>query len=42
MGMHIFLKGSVGGKPVMRAYTPVLVGPYFVDFVIKVHLPLPA
>ena len=42
VGMHIFLKGSVGGKPVMRAYTPVLVGPYFVDFVIKVHLPLPA
>ena len=42
VGMHIFLKGSVDGKPVMRAYTPVLVGPYFVDFVIKVHLSLPA
>jgi len=41
VGMHIFLKGSVGGKPVMRAYTPVLVGPYFVDFVIKVYFPLP-
>jgi hypothetical protein len=39
VGMHIFLKGSVDGKPVMRAYTPVLVGPHFVDFVIKVHLP---
>jgi len=23
VGMHIFLKGSVDGKPVMRAYTPV-------------------
>jgi len=41
VGMHIFLKGKVDGKPVMRAYTPVAVGPYWVDFVIKVYFPLP-
>ena len=41
VGMHIFLKGKVDGKPVMRAYTPVAVGPYYVDFVIKVYFPLP-
>merc|ERR1712216_1062372 len=29
------------GKPVMRAYTPVAFGPYFVEFVIKVYSPLP-
>ena len=41
VGMHIFLKGSVDGKAVMRAYTPVLVGPWFVDFIIKVYFPMP-
>ena len=41
VGMHIFLKGTVAGKPVMRAYTPVSYGPYYVDFVIKVYFPLP-
>ena len=41
VGMHIFLKGKVDGKPVMRAYTPAAVGPYYVDFVIKVYFPLP-
>ena len=41
VGMHIFLKGKVDGKPVMRAYTPAAVGPYHVDFVIKVNRPPP-
>ena len=41
VGMHIFLKGKVDGKPVMRAYTPVGSGPYYVEFVIKVYFPLP-
>jgi NAD(P)H-flavin reductase len=41
VGMHIFLRGKVNGKPVMRAYTPVGSGPYYVEFVIKVYFPLP-
>ena len=41
VGMHIFLKGTVAGKPVMRAYTPVGYGPFYVEFVIKVYFPLP-
>jgi NAD(P)H-flavin reductase len=41
VGMHIFLKGKVNGKPVMRAYTPSGFGPFYVEFVIKVYFPLP-
>lgn len=41
VGMHIFLKGNVAGKPVMRAYTPVGYGPFYVEFIIKVYFPLP-
>ena len=41
VGQHIFLKGTVDGKPVMRAYTPVGYGPYYVEFIIKVYFPLP-
>jgi len=41
VGQHIFIKGSVGGKSVVRAYTPLGHGPGYVDFVIKVYFPLP-
>merc|ERR1719393_573741 len=41
VGMHIFLKGKIDGKPVMRAYTPVGSGPFYVEFIIKVYFPLP-
>jgi cytochrome-b5 reductase len=41
VGMHIFLRGKVNGKPVMRAYTPAGFGPFYVEFVIKVYFPLP-
>jgi len=41
VGMHIFLKGEVDGKPVMRAYTPVGYGPFYVEFIIKVYFPAP-
>jgi len=40
VGQHIFIKGSVEGKPVMRAYTPLGHGPGYVDFVIKAYFPL--
>mmetsp|Transcript_1306 Transcript_1306/g.2999 ORF Transcript_1306/g.2999 Transcript_1306/m.2999 type:complete len:404 (-) Transcript_1306:358-1569(-) len=40
VGMHIFLKAKIGGKLVMRAYTPVGFGPGYVEFVIKVYFPL--
>jgi len=40
VGQHIFIKGSVDGKPVMRAYTPLGHGPGYVDFVIKAYFPL--
>ena len=39
VGQHIFIKGSVEGKPVMRAYTPLGHGPGYVDFVIKAYFP---
>ena len=39
VGQHIFIKGSVGGKSVVRAYTPLGHGPGYVDFVIKVSSP---
>ena len=41
VGMHIFLKGKIDGAPVMRAYTPVGCGPFYVEFIIKVYFPLP-
>ena len=41
VGMHIFLKGKIDGAPVMRAYTPVGHGPFYVEFIIKVYFPLP-
>lgn len=41
VGMHIFLRGTVEGKPVMRAYTPVGYGPFYVEFIIKVYFPTP-
>jgi NAD(P)H-flavin reductase len=41
VGMHIFLKGKIDGSPVMRAYTPVGSGPFYVEFIIKVYFPLP-
>jgi NAD(P)H-flavin reductase len=40
VGQHIFIKGTVEGKPVMRAYTPLGHGPGYVDFVIKAYFPL--
>ena len=40
VGQHIFIKGTVDGKPVMRAYTPLGHGPGYVDFVIKAYFPL--
>ena len=40
VGQHIFIKGTVDGKPVMRAYTPLGHGPGYVDFVIKAIPPL--
>ena len=39
VGQHIFIKGAVGGKSVVRAYTPLGHGPGYVDFVIKVSSP---
>jgi len=41
VGMHIFLRGKIDGAPVMRAYTPVGSGPFYVEFIIKVYFPLP-
>ena len=40
VGQHIFIKGTVDGKPVMRAYTPLGHGKGYVDFVIKAYFPL--
>ena len=37
VGMHIFLKATVNGKPVVRAYTPLGHGPGYVEFIIKVY-----
>uniref|UniRef100_A0A7S0L9G1 Nitrate reductase n=1 Tax=Coccolithus braarudii TaxID=221442 RepID=A0A7S0L9G1_9EUKA len=36
-GQHLFIKATIDGKPVMRAYTPVGHGLGYVDFVIKVY-----
>ena len=36
VGQHLFIKAAIGGKNVLRAYTPLEAGKGYVDFVIKV------
>jgi len=36
-GQHLFIKATVNGKAVIRAYTPVGHGKGYVDFVIKIY-----
>ena len=39
VGQHVMIKATVGGKPVIRAYTPLGHGLGYVDFVIKAYFP---
>lgn len=39
VGQHVYIKGMVDGKPVMRAYTPLGHGLGYVDFVVKTYFP---
>jgi len=37
VGQHLFISSAIGGKKVLRAYTPLDSGVGYVDFVIKVY-----
>jgi len=37
VGQHLFIRATIGGSRVMRAYTPLEAGKGYVDFVVKVY-----